>query len=103
MNWDEEKFETYKKRERMNNSRVLRGRIRNFFEASSPIRDYIKNYVLDNLKNGTKSVALCFRGNAATLYYHCHQLLHIRSSRDGIIGEFDFRHARALAYAGTAV
>ncbi len=78
----------------MKNSRVLRGSVRKFFEASSPVRDHIVNYVRDNLKNGTKSVALCFRGNAATLYYHCHQLLRIRSSRDGIVGEFDFRHAR---------
>lgn len=78
----------------MKYSRILRGRVRDFFETSSPTRDYIANYVLDNLKNGTKSVALCFRGNAATLYYRCHQLLRIRSSRDGIVGEFDFRHAR---------
>lgn len=78
----------------MKNSRVLTGSVRNFFEKPSPERDYIANYVADNLKNGTKSVALCFRGNAATLYYHCHQLLKIRSSQYGIIGEFDFRHAR---------
>ena len=86
----------------MNSSRVLRGSVRNFFETSSPIRDRIANFVRDNLSNGTRSVALCFRGNAATLYYHCHQLLHIRSSRNGIIGEFDFRHARfSLNYKQT--
>ena len=78
----------------MKNSRVLRGYVRNFFETSSLKRDYIANYVLNNLQNGTKSVALCFRGNAATLYYHCHQLLHICFSRNGVVGEFDFRHAR---------
>ena len=53
----------------MNNSRVLRGCVRNFFESPSPIRDCIANFVRDNINNGTRSVALCFRGNVATLYY----------------------------------
>lgn len=78
----------------MKDSRVLTGKILRFFQSSSPVREVLVNFVEDNLKKGTKSVALCFRGNAATLYYRCHQLLRIRSSHDGIVGEFDFRHAR---------
>lgn len=74
--------------------RILRGRVREFFETPSPARTLIANYVLDNLNKREQSVALCFRGDFATLYYHCHQLLRIRDSRSGIIGEFDFRHAR---------
>lgn len=78
----------------MRDDRILTGDIREFFETNSPMRDLIANYVLENLKNGTRSVALCFRGNFATLYYRCHQLLRIRNARRGILCEFDFRHAR---------
>lgn len=78
----------------MAENRVLTGKVLEFFKQNSKIKSLIVDYVLDNLKNGEKSVALCFRGNFATLYYRCHQLLRIRNSRRGIIGEFDFRHAR---------
>ncbi len=78
----------------MRSDRILTGKVRQFLATPSPLRETIAEYVLGNLKNGTRSVALCFRGNAATLYYRCHQLLRIRPSREGIIGEFDFRHAR---------
>ncbi len=78
-------------------NRILRGPVREFFQTPSPTRTLIANYVLDNLGKREQSVALCFRGDFATLYYHCHQLLRIRDSRSGIIGEFDFRHARFTA------
>lgn len=78
----------------MKQDRILSGAVRTFFTSPSPERECIKKYVLDNLGRGTRSVALCFRGRAATLYYRCHQLLRIRSSREGIVGAFDFRHAR---------
>lgn len=78
----------------MKYSRVLTGPIKTFFTVPSPMREKIVDYVRENLSKGTRSVALCFRGNAATLYYRCHRLLRIRSSREGLVGEFDFRHAR---------
>ncbi len=81
-------------KQQMREGRVLGGHVHDFLTTRSPIRDRIVNFVRDNLRNGTRSVALCFRGNAATLYYRCHQLLRIRRSRGGTIGEFDFRHAR---------
>ena len=78
----------------MKTDRVLIGEVREFLTTPSLKRDFITNYVRENLGKGTRSVALCFRGRAATLYYRCHRLLQIRPSRDGIVGEFDFRHAR---------
>ncbi len=78
----------------MKTNRILTGNVRTFLTRDSPAKNYIVNYVRDNLDKGTRSVALCFRGDFATLYYRCHQLLRIRNSQKGVIGEFDFRHAR---------
>lgn len=78
----------------MRSDRTPRGEIRAFLTTPSRERDRIADYVRDKLGDGTRSVALCFRGNAATLYYRCHQLLRLRAARSGIVGEFDFRHAR---------
>ncbi len=78
----------------MQYDRILTGDVCNFFEEPSPERDVIVRYVQENLQGGARSVALCFRGNYATLYYRCRQLLRIYKARRGLVGEFDFRHAR---------
>ncbi len=78
----------------MKTDRILTGEVQKFFTTKSPMRDRIVDYVRENLDEGKKSVALCFRGDFSTLYYRSHQLLRIRNSASGLIGEFDFRHAR---------
>lgn len=83
----------------MPQDRILSDKLHDYFtEVSSDggksNRDYLIDYVRAHIADGTKSVALCFRGNFATLYYRCHQLLRIRCSRTAIIGEFDYRHSR---------
>lgn len=78
----------------MSQSRVLVEKIEKFLTTPSPNRDFIVGYVKESLTKGKDSVALCFRGDYATLYYHCHQLLRIRGSQKAIVGEFDFRHSR---------
>ena len=78
----------------MRKNRILTARLHAFLTEPSPTRDPIIAFVRAHMACGTRSVALCFRGTAATLYYRCHQLLRIRGSRTGVVGEFDFRHAR---------
>ncbi len=78
----------------MRTNRILSKELRQFLTSKNPNRDCLIDYVRLHIADGTKSVALCFRGNLATLYYRCHQLLRIRCSRTAIIGEFDFRHSR---------
>lgn len=78
----------------MKTNRILTGDVRTFLMGDTPAKNFIVNYVRQNLDKGTRSVALCFRGDFATLYYRCHQLLRIRKAQKGVIGEFDFRHAR---------
>lgn len=78
----------------MSQSRVLVEKIEKFLTTSSPNCDFLIKHVKESMQKGEDSVALCFRGSYATLYYHCHQLLRIRCSRTAIVGEFDFRHSR---------
>ena len=78
----------------MRKNRILTEELRQFLTTDSPNRNYLIEHVRQNIGNGARSVVLCFRGTAATLYYRCHQLLKIRSSRTVLIGEFDFGHAR---------
>lgn len=78
----------------MAQNRVLSEKIENFLKTSSPNRDFLVEHIKESLKRGEDSVALCFRGNYATLYCRCHQLLRICSSQTAIVGEFDFRHSR---------
>lgn len=83
--------------------RILTGEAEKFFSPTlapnSPTRDFIVNYILESLHddNGKKSVALCFRGEYATLYYRCQKLLNIESESGHLIGKFDFRHSRFTA------
>lgn len=78
----------------MSENRILIKKIKEYLLTESPNRNFIIDYVKKSLDKGIDSVALCFRGDYATLYYRCHQLLRIKSSRNRIIGEFDFRHSR---------
>lgn len=78
----------------MKYDRILTEKVRTFFTTASSSRDFLLGYLRENADKGAGSVALCFRGAAATLYYRCHQLLRIRSSNRGMVGEFDLRHAR---------
>lgn len=78
----------------MSQNRVLLKKIESFLKTPSPNRDFLVEHIKEALKNGEDSVALCFRGSYATLYYRCHQLLRICSSQTAIVGEFDFRHSR---------
>lgn len=70
------------------------GKIYKFLTGDSDNRNYLIELLKKSLSNGEKSIALCFRGDYAALYYRSHKLLSIRSLSTGIIGEFDFRHAR---------
>ncbi len=78
----------------MKYDRILTERVRAFLTTPSEGRDHLIDFIRKNADKRERSVALCFRGNAATLYYRCHQLLRIRDSVGGLVGEFDFRHAR---------
>lgn len=80
-------------------NRILRKELYDYFtekttDGEKSNRDCLIDYVRAHIKDGTKSVALCFRGSFASLYYRCHQLLRIKCSRTAIIGEFDYRHSR---------
>ena len=76
------------------NDRILTKAVRDFITQPSPVRNYLIDFIRDHMNKGAKSIALCFRGNAVTLYYRCRQLLRIEASQKSIIGEFDFRYAR---------
>lgn len=83
----------------MRKNRIPTDTIEKFLTTPSNNRNVIVNYIKDSLdasKNpdSKRSLALCFRGNYASVYYRCLQLLRIRNSRNGLIGEFDFRYSR---------
>lgn len=72
------------------------GGLRKFLTTPSCGRDAILDYVKKRITLGNKSVILCFRGNAATLYYRGEMLLKITylPRLKEVRGEFDFRHSR---------
>lgn len=81
--------------ERKAGSRALIKELRDFLTGQSDNRDCIVEYIKNAIGNGEKSIALCFRGSYASLYYRCCQLLKIKLKNKNIVGEFNFRYALA--------
>lgn len=78
----------------MQSGRVLTERLTTFLKGTNECKNAILSFVKDNLYKGSRSVALCFRGEYACLYYRCHKLLEIREKKGLFVGLFNFRHAR---------
>ena len=78
---------------RQDGSRAPIKPLREFLTEASPNRDCIVKLIKDNIGEGVKSIALCFRGYYASLYYRCGQLLKIESTGRTTTGIFDFNYA----------
>ena len=78
-------------------SRVLSdGNLKKFLLGNSEQRNAIIEYVDKRLNNGSKSIALCFRGNYFCLYYRCHKLLDVKFNNGKLLANFDFSHAKFI-------
>ena len=77
-------------------SRALIDGISNFLTVPTDNRDCLVDLIKEKIGNGQNSISLCFRGDYATLYYRCKQLLKIRYSPKykQVRGFFNFNYAR---------
>lgn len=64
-----------------------------FLTGDSKSKKYLVKLVRERISCGANSIALCLRGDYASLYYRGNQLLKIQGVRT-VKAEFDFRHAR---------
>ena len=80
----------------MRTDRILdkKSQLYEFFTGDSENKKYIVELVKNRIFCRAKSIALCFRGDYASLYYRANQLLKIHCSRTAVVADFDFRHAR---------
>ena len=75
-------------------SRALIDELRNFLTNQKPNQECIVEFVKDYIDKREKSISLCFRGDRATLYYRCRQLLRLEYSNKQVKGFFNFKYAR---------
>lgn len=74
-------------------SRALIDGLSDFFTTSTPNRDCLVELIKNNIDKGQNSISLCFRGDYATMYYRCRQLLKIVYRNKQVKGLFNFRYA----------
>ncbi|MDE7330449.1 MAG: hypothetical protein K2N30_05135 [Clostridia bacterium] len=75
-------------------NRILNDELKRYFTTTGETRDCILGYIEQAVGRGSKSVVLCYRGDAASLYYRGRQLLQIYCQNGAIKGKFDFRYSR---------
>lgn len=76
-------------------SRILIDGLSDFLTIPSPNQRCIVGLIKDYIGKAEKSISLCFRGDYATLYYRCKQLLRIEyfTNYKKVKGFFNFRYA----------
>ena len=75
-------------------SRALIDKLSDFLKNPSPNQECIVELIKDYIDKREKSISLCFRGDYATLYYRCRQLLRLEYTNKQVKGFFNFRYAR---------
>lgn len=75
-------------------SRALIDELSNFLRTPTPNQECIVEFINNYIDKGEKSISLFFRGDYATLYYRCRQLLKLEYSNKQVKGFFDFNYAR---------
>ena len=75
-------------------SRALIDELSNFLTTPTPNQECIVDFIKDYIDKQEKSISLFFRGDYATLYYRCRQLLKLEYSSKRVKGFFDFNYAR---------
>lgn len=75
-------------------SRALIDELSNFLKSPSPNQECLVELIKEYIDKREKSISLCFRGDYATLYYRCRQLLRLEYTNKQIKGFFNFRYAR---------